>query len=555
MGFLHVSTHSEASGAAVSEEDNESAQMLLLALFMWAAQTAVDEVGEACTSARLWFADPTLNVLELVGPLGAAAGLGLQAILWYAYVPEPVPPEQAHEALSGELLFPEPPARQLRASAEAHHESSSRGAAMRQVLVNDTRRAPGADGGLVHLDGSDLRDDLFEASRALIAVGIFVMWTSQALRLLQRSSSLGPYVHMAVSTLNDVRRFLLIITGAIVGFAGAFTTLFRGGGVDDMCSAFDGREDVPGGGFFASTLTLYQVMLGGIAPDAVYQCLAVSTYPISSIGLMSVYLVVIVLMMLNMLIAMMTASFESVRSHRTLNYHALSASAVAVWCDAPAPPALLRLLSLPYYAVRALKRAWLCLKPASEAASACLDGGQNGDVDPPSTLRPKRLASAGRTGTYRRLKVDVGDDTGSPGHAAAAADPKAERERADDEHEFSARLAAELPGLTTLLATVDHFMANEGLHFMPQSVVYETLQDARMRQTWDELRGEVQNGIDKQDDAKEDMDRMAKEVGGVKKEVGLVRGQMAALADKLDSIHNLVNTAPSSTAQRPDKPE
>ena len=124
-----------------------------------------------------------------------------------------------------------------------------------------------------------------------------------------RFAFFGPLVMMVQLMFLDVALFLLLLLGPLLGFAGAFVGLYyhHGDTLDAECAGFNGN----GGSLLQAYLDtldiLFEVMLGGEIP---LNCLHESNLAFAGPVFMIAYLLVIVLLALNMLIAIMATTFE-----------------------------------------------------------------------------------------------------------------------------------------------------------------------------------------------------------------------------------------------------
>jgi len=144
----------------------------------------------------------------------------------------------------------------------------------------------------------------------------------------------------------DVALFLLLILGPILGFAGALTALYyRPGGLPmgGFCPSLDG-DDLGGNeqaliAVYLNALdVLFEVMLGGEIP---LKCFHDSDFPIVGPFFLITYLLVIVLLALNMLIAMMATTFERVRERGPEQYMFLKCLVNVTYAHVePLPPPL-----------------------------------------------------------------------------------------------------------------------------------------------------------------------------------------------------------------------
>ena len=130
-----------------------------------------------------------------------------------------------------------------------------------------------------------------------------MIYTSQAARVLQQSPRLGPLVMMSALMVGDTARFLVLALGPMLGFAAAMVTLFRDVEDDalvDECTELGysaAGTQLPRVLFF-----LLEVLLGS---DNGLRCLRKTDTSFMAVLLMDVYLVLMVLLGTNMLIAIM----------------------------------------------------------------------------------------------------------------------------------------------------------------------------------------------------------------------------------------------------------
>jgi len=229
--------------------------------------------------------------------------------------------------------------------------------------------------------------------RALLAGGILLMFVSQTLRLLERSPKIGPLVLMAQKMIPDTLRFLSLIIGPVVGIAFSMVVLFKGqsaSGLGEECFMYDdgyagGRhlaghqsgeggkidggksgssadssgEDGSGSGimvsassavtsieiYIRSTVAFFEILLGS---DNQLGCLRASTHPLASVLFMDGFLVMIVLVGSNMLIALMAKTFDIHHEQQETNYMFLTSLLTASWANKGVVPPPFAVLGLPY---------------------------------------------------------------------------------------------------------------------------------------------------------------------------------------------------------------
>ena len=125
----------------------------------------------------------------------------------------------------------------------------------------------GGDGAADDFMGAEWRRMLVRTS---LGLGIVLLWTSQWWRAMLRSQELGPLVLMFEMMIVDVARFLLLMIGPMLGFAGAMSLLFEGIDDDKLgedCLAFSRDNEL--GGFWNTLVRLFELMLGYDIPFGV----------------------------------------------------------------------------------------------------------------------------------------------------------------------------------------------------------------------------------------------------------------------------------------------
>ena len=194
----------------------------------------------------------------------------------------------------------------------------------------------------------------------LIGGGAALLWLSQGLRLYFRDSGLGPLVSMMFRMVGDVRRWLLLLLPVLLFFATWFYVLFRTGTSDlegsdaDDCAVFVNDEEYQVS-LLRIALALVEVAMGS---DNMLNCLHTSRYGYTAPSLMTTYLVIVLVLLMNMLIAMMAKTFDLVWDRQTVEFQFLTAKLVLDYEARDAVPIPLSLLSLPYRMCVLLASMW-----------------------------------------------------------------------------------------------------------------------------------------------------------------------------------------------------
>ena len=180
-----------------------------------------------------------------------------------------------------------------------------------------------------------------ELTRGLLGFGLISMYLAQGLRVFSLSPSLGPLVLMFFRMIQDVLRWLLLLSVVLVGFSAAFHTVFKGS--DSNCVFGDGvRGDAT---FGKDVLSLFELVLG-VSPDTA--CLRGTEHWIVAPLMLYLFLLLAVVLLLNMLIAMMAKSFDNIYEAQALSWQLMFAQLVLTWEAQPGEPPPFTLLRLPF---------------------------------------------------------------------------------------------------------------------------------------------------------------------------------------------------------------
>ena len=161
--------------------------------------------------------------------------------------------------------------------------------------------------------------------------------------------------------LQDVLRCLLLLSVVLVAFSAALTALYRehrhrpdptqyfGGG--DGIASDAGCGDEIGVLLSQPHRAFWLLFEGGITGDGYFECVRASSHPLFGRLLMDIYLVVSVVLLLNMIIAMMGKTFDSVWSELEATSRFQFVRAVHSWSIHTVAPPPLNFLKLPYRVV------------------------------------------------------------------------------------------------------------------------------------------------------------------------------------------------------------
>ena len=223
------------------------------------------------------------------------------------------------------------------------------------------------------------------ACQAMLAVGVLLMWSAHGLRLLSLHVDVGPLVLMFFKMVGDVSRWLALVSVSLLSFAAAFFTLFKGLRLSrhDDAECADAMEEA-GAGLHHAAMMLLEQLLGA---DPQLSCFEASSFSLTATSLLGVYLTLTVVLLLNMLIAMMSKSFDTVWEAQTLNYTLQYGRAVLSWTVMPLAPPPLLLLGALYQLLKTvlctpfllLQRLWCGVRHTPRFTRIHDDGDADGD--------------------------------------------------------------------------------------------------------------------------------------------------------------------------------
>jgi len=202
--------------------------------------------------------------------------------------------------------------------------------------------------------------------RALHAISMLLLCFRQ-LRILLYMSSIGPLILMILRMVEDLAKWLVIIGLCHIGFTSAFYIL----STDPELNC---PEDM-----WTIAVLLWAAMLTGDTPHLCMLSWYMATPEVKSntptvrlpwlILLTNVYLLLSYMLMVNLLIALFSRSFDLLAESSVVNYQLLRGQSLLSWRKQPPAPPPLRLLRLPYEIGSMLLKlsATLSATPSSEA--------------------------------------------------------------------------------------------------------------------------------------------------------------------------------------------
>lgn len=212
----------------------------------------------------------------------------------------------------------------------------------------------------------------------LLAFGLLFMWIAWFLRVFT-FLGMGPLVVMLEKMLRDTAQFLFFMVGCATAFAAALHQLFRGAdlaGAED-CDPFVDLAQGP-------AMALKRLLLIAIDPAESIDCTGeiadalndetepgIYDFRFAALFIMSVYVVLSVVLLLNMLIAIMAKTFDNVWEIAEIEDRYLRAQ-LAVQYFGTEPPPPFNLLRLPSHLPELLARGGEALARAPALAARCI---------------------------------------------------------------------------------------------------------------------------------------------------------------------------------------
>ena len=163
----------------------------------------------------------------------------------------------------------------------------------------------------------------FFHKEAILSYTVIFLWIRQ-LKVLTVSSTSGAFVYMIGRMIQDVLRWFLVFFFCALSWAAGFLVLFRNrrAGIGPHYGAhYDKCENIElklGETFSSSFLFLFQITLDG--SGTFWDCVIQSGYQQPGLLLSIIFLVIVVIVLLNTLIAMMAETFANVTREAFSNY-------------------------------------------------------------------------------------------------------------------------------------------------------------------------------------------------------------------------------------------
>jgi len=202
-----------------------------------------------------------------------------------------------------------------------------------------------------------------ELDNSLFSFALLGLWGAVGQRVLQMFSWSRPLTQMLLRAVYDVLQWLAFLVVIEVAFTATVYKLFqrmpqheyashrelRDAASDTHhCDSFFEQMKSPGAIFVILTQT-------ALGQYTLYDCMSVTTHSTASVALTMVFLLLVVILLINMLIALMNHSFEAVSSEAERKAHLMFTKMVLEWAAAnKCIPPPLNLLQLPARLLAAL---------------------------------------------------------------------------------------------------------------------------------------------------------------------------------------------------------
>ena len=198
-----------------------------------------------------------------------------------------------------------------------------------------------------------------ELAQQFKALGVLFLGISQSMALLRMSSVFGPLISMTMNMILDLLHWMMLLFPIVACLVAALMTLFkaRTGIEQENCLPF-GFDYVQG------VLRFFEIQIGEAVP---LECLRdKSPHPWFGQIIMNMGLWMILILMLNMLIAMMSKTFDRIYEGAMVDFQYHFIGNLLQTVSEPAVPPVLRTLGVP----------WMMLSTLSNLFHRCRDSSQ-----------------------------------------------------------------------------------------------------------------------------------------------------------------------------------
>ena len=190
--------------------------------------------------------------------------------------------------------------------------------------------------------------------REMLAAALTISITATGLRLLTLLSATGPLVSMFFRMLKDCFEYGLLQILFIIAFAVAFHVLLHDGIGEECVDFYEVPTSLYSPNIIYRGVSLLGLVLG--SHDADMGCLQRTRFWFMAPALMMTYMFLSSILLLNMLIAMMSKTFDLIHTNHQADYNRLFLQLVLRYSDAHLVPAPLNVLGGPAQIVSWFKR-------------------------------------------------------------------------------------------------------------------------------------------------------------------------------------------------------
>ena len=194
-----------------------------------------------------------------------------------------------------------------------------------------------------------------DLAQSFLATALVLMTLAQGLRLLMALPAYGPLVLIFLRMLRDVVSFAVLQSAVILAFAVGTHKLFNRPSYDEM---YDGDDAICNEAIalftesvWSASLMLAEMSIGTYDVVSLFGCWMTTPHVYVALAMLTTFLVISLIMLVNMLIAMMVKTFDSAVETSSVNYSFYISRNTMGWSKKPFAPMPLSLLSMPYYTV------------------------------------------------------------------------------------------------------------------------------------------------------------------------------------------------------------
>lgn len=230
----------------------------------------------------------------------------------------------------------------------------------------------------------DPEQDKGTVERVFMAVAVTLAMLRQA-QVLSFIPSIGPLVLTIWKVMEDLLKFMTILAVVILSFAGGLYAMYADSELyrKNCLGAYDDLYVFLG--------ILLQLLEFAVNAEGNFECVARSEEPYFGIMLLTIYLILMAVLLLNMLIAVLTRTVDDVAEAQEVNFSLLLVQLLVGAETLGALPPPFNLLSLPFHFTH---RQGLFARVIRPCLGSCCPSGSEKDSFAPKSSTTPRLPAA-----------------------------------------------------------------------------------------------------------------------------------------------------------------